>query len=70
MKSLGDLKIPFVGASAAIYLLTFMWVVDNYNSNKTVIYTAVVGTLLVVVLYAIMRTIGIRHAIKDKGNER
>lgn len=58
MTSLGPLKLPFIGASAAIYALTYLWRTDlGFDATRAFFQTLIVGSLAVVVLYALMRTL-------------
>ena len=63
LKTLGPLKMPFVGGSAALYLLALLYMMNRpgHYGEPVLLYTLTIGTLLSVVLYAVLRAISGRQ---------
>jgi len=63
LSPLGKLRYPFLSAAGAIMVLTFTWFARDqfgYSPAGAIVSTLFVGGLLVVVLYALMRSLSAR----------
>jgi hypothetical protein len=57
---LGSLTWPFVAAAAAILILTLLLVARPFTYDQAVLADLILGGLVCVVLYAIMRALALR----------